>query len=108
MLKQLQEAIEKAWTQNGYSEEFNKSPSKYKDFDHALKHVIKATAKLVSITEEADHDGVVVNLLDDAIKKYVADLVISTVRLANTCPLGKFDIEEAVRTRMLVKMDVRL
>ena len=108
MLKLLQQELPKLWTDELYSEQFRASPSKYKDFDHALKHILKATTALICRTEEVDHSG---NLLDfpiDDAKKYIADIVISAVRLALTNPNGEIDLEQAVLDRIERKMGVKL
>lgn len=107
MLKLLQKEIPKLWTDELYSKEFNASPSKYKDFDHALKHILKSAVKLLEMTEEADHSGAVPGAFDGT-QKFLADLVICTVRLALTHPDGVIDLEEAVLDRIKRKMGVNL
>lgn len=112
-LAELQRAVEKGWTSDGYSEQFKTSPSFYKDFDHALKHVRKATQALENITEEMDH-GTEINpsRLVDA-RKYVADIVISAARLANefppapSSPYGQISLEEIVVRRLEEKINLR-
>jgi hypothetical protein len=106
MLKLLQSELPKLWTDELYSEKFKASPSTYKDFQHALLHVMKATGKLVEMVEEADHGGQFFVIPD--VEKYLADLVICTVRLAITAPNGPFDLEKAVLDRIERKMGVRL
>jgi hypothetical protein len=105
-LKLLQEGLKKLWTNELYSEKFNASPLKHKDFDHALKHVFKAASRLMEMTEEIDHSEM--ELDPAAVRKYLADLVISTVRLANVNPSGELDIELAVFERIERKMGVNL
>lgn len=108
MLKLLQSELPKVWTDELYSAEFRARTTSYKDFDHALKHVLKAAVKLQSLTEEIDHSG---NLLDfpiDDAKKYIADIVISAVRLAITNPNGEIDLEQAIVDRIEKKMGVRI
>jgi len=106
-IQRLQEGLKKLWTNELYSEQFKDSPSKYKDFDHALKHVLKAATRLLEMTEDADHTGV--STFDgNAVKKYVADLVICAVRLANVDPTGLLDLEKAVFERIERKMGARL
>ncbi len=113
MLKILQEELPKLWTDELYSKQFKSSPSPYKDFDHALKHVLKAAGKLLEMTEEADHRGVPSPFEDtvsgfEGSKKYLADLVISTVRMALTCPDGPIDLEQAVLDRIERKMGKKI
>jgi len=105
ILKTLREALPKLWTDELYSEEFRSSPCPYKDFDHALKHVMKAAVMLQNMVEEADHGAVWDPL---PVKKYLADLVICTVRAALKAPGRPVDLERAVLERIELKMGVRL
>lgn len=105
-VQRLQDGLKKLWTDELYSEQFKNSPSKYKDFDHALKHVRKAAQALENMTEEADHGTA--SFDESAVKKYIADIVISAVRLANVTPTEKIDLEEAIFTRIERKMGARL
>lgn len=98
MLKSLERILPEAWTDELYSEAFRVSTSPYKDFDHTLKHVSKALNRLTEMVEEADHGDA--SFDKAAIKKYLADLVISTARAALVSP------EAAVRERMRRKMGV--
>lgn len=106
-LRLLQEGIEKLWTDELYSAEFRASPSRYRDFDHALKHILKSAVKLLEMTEEADHSGVVPGAFDGT-QKFLADLVICTVRLALTHPDGAIDLESVVFDRIERKMGAKL
>jgi hypothetical protein len=108
MLKFLQDTLAKLWTDELYSEQFKNSPSKYKDFDHALKHVRKAAQALENMTEEADHAGAEKIFEQPAIEKYVADIVISAIRLANVAPTGVLDVEKAVLDRIERKMGMKI
>jgi predicted nucleotide-binding protein len=108
MLKLLQDELAKLWTDELYSEQFKNSPSKYKDFDHALKHVRKAAQALENMTEEADHAGAALVFEQTAIAKYIADIVISAIRLANVAPTGVLNVEKAVLDRIERKMGVKL
>jgi hypothetical protein len=102
-LKLLQDGLKKLWTNELYSKTFNASPVKHKDFDHALKHVRKATQALENMTEVVDHSDEVVHD-PAAIRKYIADIIISAVRLANVCPTGEINVEQAVFNRVEQKM----
>jgi len=109
MLKEIQAALPKAWTQESYSDTFNASPSEYRDFQHALWHVVKATAKLGEMVEIQDHaEREVVNFRKEDVEKYLADIVISSVRLAIKNPSGKIDLESAVLRRLKQKMDLEI
>ncbi len=107
IIQTLQTELKKLWTNELYSKEFNSSPLKHKDFDHALKHVFKAATRLLEMTEEVDHSD---EMQHDpaAIRKYLADLVISTVRLANVSPTGEVDIEKAIFDRIERKMGKKI
>lgn len=109
MLKYLQAELPKLWTDELYSEEFRARPSRYKDFQHALLHVGKALNRLSEMVEEADHDGVPRSFPSDDVEKYLADIVISTLRLAikNPGSGGEIDLEEAVIKRIERKMGVK-
>lgn len=103
-LNDLQEAVRRGWTSDGYSEQFKASTSFYKDFDHALKHVRKAAQALENMTEAADHG---VGVFDAGrVSKYIADIAISAARLANVSPLGiVVDLERAVVLRLKEKIN---
>ena len=107
-LQKLQEELKKLWTDELYSEEFRKRSSSHKDFDHALKHIRKAAQVLENMTEEADHSGSADAFELEPIGKYIADILISTIRLANVAPVGSINLEEAVLKRIERKMGVRL
>lgn len=108
MLKLLQQELPKLWTDELYSAEFRGRVSLYKDFDHALKHLRKAAQALENMTEEADHSGEMTPFRREDLEKYLADLVICTVRLALKSPRGAIDLERAVLYRIERKMGVRL
>ncbi len=104
-LKMLQDQL--PWGANEYNEVFQNSPALHKDFQHALVHVLKALGKLSSFAEAADHaEGA--NFPYDEISKYLADIVICTVRMANTKPNARVDLSKAVLDRIEQKMGVRL
>jgi hypothetical protein len=110
MLNILETELPKIWTQDQYSKAFNENPSPYKDFQHAALHVGKALQKLQNMVEEADHrDSVNVSCFrEQDVEKYLADIVISVVRMALTSPSGPVDLEKAIAFRVLDKMGVRL
>lgn len=109
MLKLLQTELPKIWTQDQYSKEFNESPSPYKDFQHAALHVGKALQKLQNMVEEADHENYPLpSFPQNEVAKCLADIVISTVRMALKNPTGPIDLEDAIRVRVSRKMGVNL
>lgn len=111
MLKFLQEELPKMWTDDLYSNQFRQSPSKYKDFQHAYLHVMKAAGHLMEMIEEADHsasDDPTIHFPKEDVEKYAADLVICALRLAIKNPSGAIDLERAVFARIEQKMGVRL
>lgn len=104
-LSEIQKELATTWTLESYSAEFKALNLPYRDFDHTLKHVIKATGKLVSMTEEADH-GHESAFKTQKVANYLADLVICALRMASKYPYGAIDIESAVMARIREKADV--
>lgn len=78
----------------------------HKDFAHALIHVGKAAGKLFSAVNDAEHGGC--DFKPEEIDKYVADLVLCALRMANTCPGRVIDLQKAVQDRICDKNDVEL
>lgn len=105
-IRELQSSL--PWTSH-YHRDFRSSPQTHKDFGHALLHVHKAGGKLAAIIDDAEHAGY--DWADPAnradVEKYVADLVICALRLANTCPDGVIDLQRAVEQRLLAKNNQR-
>lgn len=110
MLKLLETELPKIWTQDQYSKAFNENYSSYRDFQHAALHVGKALQKLQNMVEEADHaeSGSINCFKKEEVEKYLADIVISVVRMALKNPSGPVDLEKAIAFRVLDKMGVRL
>lgn len=106
-LEQLQSRVFVGWTGELYSEEFKGRACLYKDFDHALKHVLKAAVKLQNVAEEADHaDSPLGTAFPNyQIGVYLADIVISAARLANVTPSGMIDLRVAIEERLKAKID---
>lgn len=94
----LQAELPRIWTDERYSGQFRAYSASYRDFDHALKHVTKALGKLTSATEEADHGNE--RFHKEEVGKYLADLVICSVRAAVKAPCGGIDLERAVIDRI--------
>jgi hypothetical protein len=103
-LSEIQEELHRTWTMESYSKEFKDGKLPYRDFQHTLMHIMKATGKLVSMVEEADHGGESFPAKRTA--NYLADLVICAIRMASKHPYGKIDIESAVMARIREKADV--
>src|SRR6185312_10545664 len=85
-----------------YSQDFRSNPQPHKDFAHALHHVSKAAGKLHAFADDMDHDRNIaldasepVSGLKSTFSKYVADLVVCALRLANTFPGGPIDLQQA-------------
>lgn len=106
-LKDLQVLL--PWTIK-YSEHFRSSPLPHKDFAHALTHVGKAAGQLHAAVDKMDHDKDFA--LNPDVKaeytKYVADLVVCALRMANTFPGGVIDLQAAVVERLETKNGVKL
>jgi hypothetical protein len=103
-LSEIQKELENTWTLQSYSPEFKAGKRPYRDFEHTLLHVMKATGKLVSMVEEADHGGE--SFPPQRVADYLADLVICGIRMASKHPYGAIDIENAVIARIREKADV--
>ena len=101
-LRELQASL--PWTAH-YHRDFRASPMTHKDFGHALLHIHKAGGKLAAVLDDAEHGGV--EWADPAVRadvsKYVADMVICALRMANTCPDGLIDLQRAVEDRLTAK-----
>ncbi len=101
-VRELQSGL--PWTAH-YHRDFRATPQTHKDFGHALLHIHKAGGKLASIIDEAEHAGY--EWADPAkradVEKYVADMVICALRMANTCPDGVIDLQAAVESRLMAK-----
>lgn len=93
------------WTIH-YSRDFRASPMSHKDFGHALLHVQKAAGKLAALVNDAEHGGSL--FLPEDTDKYIADLVVCALRMANTCPGRTIDLQRAVENRIETKNGVKL
>jgi hypothetical protein len=94
-----------------YSTDFRGNPQAHKDFGHALHHVGKALGRLHEFVDNMDHDrALAVDFVKNKAEyeKYVADLVVCALRLANTFPGGTIDLERAVVERIESKNGVSL
>jgi hypothetical protein len=97
-IRELQSSL--PWTAH-YHRDFRNSPMTHKDFGHALLHIHKAGGKLAAIIDDAEHGG---HDFDHAeVGKYVADMVICALRMANTCPGGVIDLQRTVEQRIVGK-----
>jgi hypothetical protein len=101
-IRQLQTGL--PWTGH-YHRDFRSTPMTHKDFAHALLHVHKAGGRLAAIVNDAEHGGVDFAAAEvrDEIAKFLADLVICGLRMANTCPEGVVDLQQAVEHRIEAK-----
>lgn len=101
-IKEIQDTL--PWS-IAYGEAFKASPVDYKDFQHALIHIVKAAGKLSAMIDDLDHDRLG-PLGCSETPKYLADLVICSIRMANVSPIGKIDLQEAVEARISQKNGV--
>lgn len=88
-------------------------------FEHVLGHVSKAAGKLHGLVGDADHiqqqsrlgieRRTAFDIAEDgngkAASVYIADLIICAAKLAELCPSGAIDLEQAVAARMAEKRD---
>lgn len=91
-----------------YSTDFRSSPVTHKDFAHALTHIVKAAGGLAELVDNMDHDRSVAEAIHTDYHKYVADMVICALRMANTMPGGVLDLQRAVQQRLETKNNVTL
>jgi hypothetical protein len=94
-----------------YSTDFRSSPVAHKDFAHALHHVGKALGRLHEFVDNMDHDRALAIDFEknrEEYAKYIADLVVCALRLANTFPGGVVDLERAIVERIESKNGVSL
>lgn len=89
-----------------YHRDFRSNPQAHKDFGHALLHVHKAGGKLAAVIDDAEHKGS--EFKPEEVDKYLADLVICALRMANTCPGRVIDLERIVIDRINEKNNVKL
>ena len=82
---------------DSYSEAFKANPQEHKDFAHALTHIHKSAGKLTEQVEVLDHG---MPYAPEHMAKWLADLVICTMRMANTRPGGLVDLQRAVEDRL--------
>lgn len=105
-LRQLQVTL--PWSIK-YSRDFRASPVSHKDFAHALHHIGKAAGQLHALVDDLDHNRAMPrSWYSSTHGKYVADLVVCALRLANTFPGQKLDLQRAVVERIEGKNGVRL
>lgn len=106
-LRELQTNL--PWTVR-YSADFRASPMTHKDMAHALTHVHKAGGMLAALVDDMDHHKEIADSRPqlDACRKYVADLVICALRIANTWPGGPIDLQREVEDRLESKNDIKL
>jgi hypothetical protein len=102
-LRELQTQL--PWTVH-YHRDFRASPMAHKDFGHALTHVFKAAGKIAAVVNDAEHGGS--EFKPEEIDRYVADLVVCALRMANTCPGRTIDLQRAVEDRIENKNQAEL
>jgi hypothetical protein len=93
------------WRGEG-SRDFRASPETHKHFAHAILHAQKALGRLSSLVNDAEHQGC--EFAAEETDRFVADLVICALRMANTCPGRVIDLERAVVARIENKNVVNL
>jgi len=102
-LRDLQTCL--PWTVH-YHHDFRASPMTHKDFGHALLHVTKACGKIAAVVNDAEHGGSTFKPED--VDRYVADLVVCALRMANTCPGRTIDLQRTVIDRIEQKNQAEL
>jgi hypothetical protein len=77
-----------------YSRDFRANPQAHKDFAHAVLHASKAVGHLAGLADDMDHDREVAAdvSLGERYGKYIVDLVVCALRMANTFPGRVLDL----------------
>jgi len=104
-LRELQER--QPW-RDTYSQAFKDSRIPHKNFAHALTHLSKAAGKLSEIVDDGDHESPLTYFPKEDVAKFVGDLVICAIRMANTNPTGVIDLQKIVLDRIAQKTGVQL
>lgn len=106
-IRELQTSL--PWTVR-YSADFRANPQSHKDFAHALLHIQKASGALAAFVDDMDHRRETADEADtqERYGKYLADMVVCALRLANTFPGGVLDLQRAVEDRLESKNSVTL
>ena len=102
-LRELQRQL--PWTTH-YHRDFRNSPMTHKDFAHALLHVHKAAGKIAAVVNDAEHGGS--DFKPEEVDRFVADLVVCALRMANTTPGRVMYLQKAVVDRIEQKNDAEL
>lgn len=86
------------------SPEFQRSTVIHKEFQHALLHATKALGKLAAMAGDADQfKPEEIRLAFGGADRYLADLIICAVRMANEAPGWGMNLDEAVIARLTEK-----
>ncbi len=93
------------WTVH-YSQDFRLNPQSHKDFSHALIHTIKACGKISEYIDNLDHSRE--SPLSNDLDKYIADIVICALRMANTNPSRIIDLQKSVIERLETKNNIKI
>ncbi len=96
-LRELQEVL--PWGLHTYSQAFRADVRPQRDALHAHLHIVKAAGNVAAILDDHDH-GKTPEVEPD---KYLADIIYCTVRVANTWPGRRIDLQSAVEKRMSEK-----
>lgn len=99
-LKDIQ--VQLPWTVR-YSQDFRMNPQSHKDFTHAILHAQKALGKLAALADDMDHDKNLADNISPEFGKYIADLVVCALRMANEFPSQKIDLQYEVIKRIETK-----
>ena len=67
--------------------------------EHAVIHVMKSLGRIAAKINEAEHGGFDWEK-DTDVPKWIADLVVNALRMANTRPGGIVDLQRAVQDRI--------
>ena len=99
MLGELQKNL--PWGAHEYTEEFNADTHPLRDMRHAYEHIDNAKAKIFKAVQDSHAHAGTVDRSEAA--RGLADLIICTVRMANTMLGGPIDLEQAILDRIAQK-----
>jgi hypothetical protein len=101
-IQELQDNL--PWGAHNYSQAFQAYGVPHRDFAHALLHVQKAVGKLAIAVDNGDHEEHPSAFFGpDDVDRFVADLVICALRLANTNPGRRINLQAAIEDRLALK-----
>ncbi len=98
------------WGVHDYSAAFKARTDLHRDYQHALLHIDKARRALDEFLDAVEHNdalGAVYEQHREEAKRKLADILICTLRAANTFPGNPIDMQEAYDARAMEKFGAK-